>query len=360
VNGSSEGDDSGWVETVNRGAEDGRGDFYRRASGENLAPLWRVLNGLVTELPRSPCIPALWNYARVRPYLMEACELISTEEAQRRVLILENPGLPGRSRITRNLFAGLQIIRPGEVAPAHRHVASALRFVIEGSGAYTAVNGERTVMEPGDFVITPSWTWHDHGNESDRPMVWLDGLDMHIVNMCDASFREDFADGSYPVSRPVGSAAAEAGSNLLPIDFQHLSQTSPVFNYPYRRTRESLHALRRLRDPDRCHGYMMRYINPVTGGPAMPTLSTAVQLLPQGFRAAPYRSTAGTVFTVVEGCGILRSAERTFSWQQHDTFVIPSWNSFDLECATEAVLFSFSDRIVQEKLDIFREQRAIV
>jgi gentisate 1,2-dioxygenase len=353
-------DDSGLVDTVNRAAEAGRGDFYRRASGEHLAPLWRVLHGLVTEAPKSPCVPALWNYAQVRPYLIEACDLISTEEAQRRVLVLENPGLPGQSRITRNLFAGLQIIRPGEIAPAHRHVASALRFIIEGSGAYTAVNGERTLMAPGDFVITPSWTWHDHGNESDRPMVWLDGLDMHIVNMCDASFREDYAGGTYPVSRPAGSAAAEAGSNLLPIDFQSMSQTSPVFNYPYRTTRESLHSLMRFRDPDPCHGYMMKYINPVTGGPAMPTLTTAVQLLPKGFRTAPYRSTAGTVFTVVEGTGTFRSAGQTFSWQQHDTFVIPSWNSFDFDCAAEAVLFSFSDRIVQEKLDFFREQRANV
>jgi gentisate 1,2-dioxygenase len=169
-------------------------------------------------------------------------------------------------------------------------------------------------------------------------MVWLDGLDMHIVNMCDASFREDYAGGSYPVSRPAGS----------------------VFNYPYRTTRESLHALTRFRDPDPCHGFMMKYINPITGGPAMPTLTTAIQLLPKGFRTAPYRSTAGTVFTVVEGSGAFRSAGQIFAWQQHDTFVIPSWNSFDLECATEAVLFSFSDRIVQEKLDFFREERAIV
>jgi gentisate 1,2-dioxygenase len=360
MNGHSTDDDSGLVDTVNRAAEASRGDFYRRASGEHLAPLWRVLHGLVTEEPKSPCLPALWRYAQVRPYLLEACDLISTDEAQRRVLVLENPGLPGQSRITRDLFAGLQIIRPGEIAPAHRHVASALRFIVEGYGAYTAVDGERTVMAPGDFVITPSWTWHDHGNDSDRLMVWLDGLDMHIVNMCDASFREDYAGGSYPVSRPTGSAAAEAGSNLLPIDFRHKSQTSPVFNYPYRITRESLDALLRFREPDPCHGYMMSYINPVTGGPAMPTLTTAVQLLPKGFRTAPYRSTASTVFTVVEGSGVVRSTGQTFSWERHDIFVIPSWNSFDLECSSEAVLFSYSDRIVQEKLDFFREQRTNV
>lgn len=350
-------DDSGFVDTVDRVAELGRGDFYRRAAVENIAPLWRVLHGLVGEKPKSPCVPAHWSYQRIRPYLMEACDLISTQESQRRVLVLENPGMPGASRITRNLFAGLQIIRPHEVAPTHRHVASALRFIIEGEGAYTAVDGERTLMSPGDFVITPSWTWHDHGNDSDRTMVWLDGLDMHIVNMCDASFREDYLEGTYPVSRPEGSATALAGSNLLPVDFQHRSQTSPIFNYPYRVTREALHALTRFRGPDACHGYMMKYINPMTGGSAMPTLTTAMRLLPKGFTSAPYRCTAGTVFTVVEGSGRARCNGNTFAWEPRDVFVIPSWHEFVLESASDAVLFSYSDRIVQEKLDFFREER---
>ncbi|HXR90572.1 MAG TPA: gentisate 1,2-dioxygenase [Steroidobacteraceae bacterium] len=349
--------DDGMVETVNRAAEAGRGEFYERAAQESLAPLWRVLHGLVTQTPQTPCLPAHWSYERIRPYLIEACDLISTEEAQRRVLILENPGMPGQSRITRSLFAGLQIIRPGEIAPAHRHVASALRFIIEGKGAYTAVDGERTMMEPGDFVITPSWTWHDHGNESDVPMVWLDGLDMHIVNLLDASFREDYPGGAYPVTRPEGSAYAEAGRNLLPVDFQGGGQTSPIFNYPYGATREALQRLTHLRDPDECHSYKMRYINPVNGGPAMPTLSTAMQLLPRGFKSQAYRCTSGTVFVIVEGSGHVRIGERRFTWQPHDLFVVPSWHSFELEAASEAVIFSYSDQIVQEKLGLFREQR---
>ena len=345
------------VETVNRAAEVHRADFYRRASGRHLAPLWRVLHGLVTDVPKPSCVPALWRYAEVRPYLIEACGLISTEESQRRVLILENPGLTGQSRITRSLFAGLQIIQPGEVAPAHRHVASALRFIIEGRDAYTAVAGERTMMEPGDFVITPSWTWHDHGNESDGPMVWLDGLDMHIVNLCDASFREDYDARNYPLTRPEGAATAEAGSNLLPMDFEARSQTSPVFNYPYRVTRDCLDRLRKFRDADACHGYRMRYINPVNGGSAMPTLTTAMQLLPKGFKTEAYRCTASTVFTVVEGSGTTWIADQRFDWEAHDVFVVPSWQRFEMEAASEAVLFSYSDRVVQEKLDFFREQR---
>ena len=340
-----------------RTLESDRSDFFQRASAQSLAPLWKVLHGLVGATPNSPCVPAIWRYELVRPYLIESCDLISTDEAERRVLILENPGMPGQSRITRNLFAGLQIILPGEVAPAHRHVASALRFIVEGKNSYTAVAGERTMMEPGDFVITPSWTWHDHGNESDGPMIWLDGLDMHIVNMCDAGFRENYPERSHPIVRPEGSASAEAGCNLLPVDFKSTSQTTPIFNYPYRVTREALDRLSRLRDPDPCHGYKMKYINPVTGGTAMPTMTTAMQLLPKGFSTQAYRCTAGTVFTVVEGTGVARVGTHQFTWGPHDIFVIPSWHALEIEAHSEAVLFSFSDQVVQEKLDFFREKR---
>ena len=148
----------------------GRQAFYGRIGEHSLAPLWERLHALVTRTPVSDAKPFHWNYDDVvRPFMMESGSLITAKEAERRVLILENPGLAGQSRITNSLFAGLQMILPGEVAPAHRHTPSALRFIVEGSGAYTAVEGERTIMQPGDFVITPPWTWHDHGNESPQP-----------------------------------------------------------------------------------------------------------------------------------------------------------------------------------------------
>lgn len=349
--------EEGYAETVDRTAEKGRTAFYDRARTRNLAPLWRVLGGLVPEVPRSPAVPAHWAYADVRPYLMEACGIISTEEAERRVLVFENPGLPGQSRITPSLFAGYQIILPGEVAPAHRHVASALRFIVEGKDAYTAVAGERTIMEPGDFVITPSWTWHDHGNESDAPMVWLDGLDMHVVNLLSASFREAYPGRVHPVTRPEGSAMAEAGYNLIPADYTPTSQTSPIFNYPYRRTREALDQVSRTRDPDPCHGFKMNYINPLNGGSAIPTITTSMQLLPKGFSSTPYRSTAGTVFAVVEGRGTATVGAERFTLEAKDLFVAPSWFPIQIEADTDLVIFCFSDRIIQEKLDLFREVR---
>jgi gentisate 1,2-dioxygenase len=345
------------LETVDLQLEAGRLGFYARAAHENLAPLWRVLHGLVAAKPTSPAKPAIWAYDRVRPYLMEACALISTEESERRVLILENPGLPGQSRATPSLFAGLQVILPGEIAPTHRHVASALRFIVEGSGAHTAVGGERTTMEEGDFVITPSWRWHDHGNESDRPMVWLDGLDMHIVNLLSCSFRESYPGPTHPQTRAEGSAWAEAGSNLLPIDFESVNQTSPIFNYPYRVTRDALDKMSRLRDPDPCHGFKMKYVNPVNGGSAMPTMTTAMQLLAKGFKSERYRCTAGTVFSVVEGHGVATIGDQRFAWGPRDHFVVPSWFPLELETTCDAVIFSFSDRVVQEKLDLFRERR---
>jgi gentisate 1,2-dioxygenase len=347
----------GIVPTVDLAAEEGRKGFYGRARQQHLAPLWRVLHGLVTAKPATRAVPALWRYAEVRPYLMEACELIGAAEAERRVMVLENPGLPGQSRITQSLFAGLQIILPGEIAPAHRHAASALRFIVEGKDAFTAVAGERTMMEPGDFVITPSWTWHDHGNEGSGPMVWLDGLDMHIVNMLAASFREDLGGKAHALERPEGAAPAEFGNNLLPVDAEHRSQTSPIFNYPYRKSREALEALRRTRAPDAWHGYKMKYINPLNGGWAMPTMSTWLQLLPKGFRSAPYRSTDSTVFTVVEGRGRSVIGGETFDWGPHDIFVAPSWTAHAHAGSEDAVLFLYSDRVVQEKLDLFRESR---
>src|SRR5215212_12191586 len=183
-----------------------RQEFYDRIAPLHLAPLWEKLHHLVTAEPHSPCVPYLWQYDReVRPYLMQAGGLISAMEATRRVLILENPGYAGQAQITDALFAGLQLILPGEIAPAHRHTQSALRFVIEGSGAYTAVDGERTTMQPGDFVITPSWTWHDHGHDASGPVVWLDGLDIPLIRFLDAGFAETYPQAVQPVLRPEGT-----------------------------------------------------------------------------------------------------------------------------------------------------------
>src|SRR6267378_2814628 len=162
--------------------------FYDKIDKANVTPLWEVLHGIITATPSTPCKPHLWKWDQMWPWIQEAGRLISAKEAERRVLVLENPGLRGRSSITHSLYAGLQLILPGEVAPQHRHTQSALRFILLGNGAYTAVDGEKVTMSVGDFVITPSWTFHDHGNPSEEPMVWLDGLDVPLVELLDAQF----------------------------------------------------------------------------------------------------------------------------------------------------------------------------
>ena len=332
--------------------------FYDRISRQNLTPLWLSLARLVTAEPVSACQPSAWRFADIRAAMLEAGALITAKEAERRVLILENPGLRGQSKITTDLYAGVQLVLPGEVAPAHRHAQSALRFVLEGGGAHTSVDGERTIMQEGDFIITPPMAWHDHGNESDRPIFWLDGLDIPIVQFLDASFSEHLEQDEQPVSRPIGDCEARFGSNLLPVDHKGGAGASPVFNYPYARTRDALERMRGTGTWDPCHGLKMRYANPVTGGYPMTTIAAFIQLLPRGFATAAYRSTDATVFVAVEGRGRTRiGPDFVVEWQPRDIFVVPSWKPVRHEAAEDAVLFSFSDRPVQEALRLFREER---
>src|SRR5215470_5626704 len=204
-------------------------EFYKRLDQKNAAPLWESLAELVPVLPRPRSAPTIWRYDEIRPFVMESGKLITAKDAERRVIILENPGVRGSSQITDTLYAGLQLILPGEIAPTHRHTASALRFIIEGGGAYTAVDGERTTMHPGDFILTPSWTYHDHGNPGSDPVVWMDGLDIPLVNTFDTSFAEHYPEENQPVLRKEGDALARYGANLFPLNYEPKSQSAPVF-----------------------------------------------------------------------------------------------------------------------------------
>ncbi|HET9580972.1 MAG TPA: gentisate 1,2-dioxygenase [Usitatibacter sp.] len=340
-----------------RDLEAQREQFYRRIDPHNMAPLWTRLKALVPKEPTPVGVPYRWRYADVRPYVLESADHISAREAERRVLILENPGLRGSSQITGTLYAGLQLIMPGEIAPAHRHTQSALRFIVEGEGAFTAVEGEKTVMKPGDFVITPSWTWHHHGNESAAPMVWLDGLDIPMLAHFNSTFREDHRAEEAPVTRPDGDALARYGSGLLPVGYRTASLNSPVFNYPYARTREALRTLARGADPDPHQGHLMRYVNPVDGGWAMPTMATTIRMLPPGFSTRAYRSSDSLVSIVVEGTGALEAGGERLDLSPHDVFVVPGWIPYSIHARDEMVVFSYSDRVAQEKLGFFREQR---
>jgi gentisate 1,2-dioxygenase len=333
-----------------------RKEFYERLLQKNSAPLWETLAELVPPKPNPSCVPALWPYDDLRPLLMEAGQLITAKEAERRVMILENPGLRGRSQITNSLYAGLQLVQPGEIAPSHRHSASALRFVIESDGAYTAVDGERTTMRPGDFILTPSWTFHDHGNPSDVPAIWLDGLDIPIVNFLDTGFSEHYPEETQSVMRQEGDSLARYGANLLPLDYARTSLSAPVFTYPYSRSRDALEQLYRNSPIHSCHGIKMQYVNPASGGYPLTTIGAFLQYLPHGFRGQAYRSSDATIYCVAEGSGRSKIGESIFDWKKNDIFAIPSWCFVSHEADSDGVLFSFSDRPVQKALGLWREQ----
>ena len=311
--------------------------YYRELEKTHLWPLWEEINKFTgTGLPSSKVVPCVWRYEDTRRLVMQSADLLSAAEAERRVLALENPGLEERMAITQSMYAGYQLLMPGEVAPSHRHSAAAFRFIIEGDGAYTAVNGEKTFMKPGDFVVTPSWTWHDHGNETATPMIWLDGLDWPLINKLGVWFFEPYSEFKYPQTQPQ----------------------SLVLNYTFEQTREALDTMRRSEDWDPCLGLKTRYTNPLTGEDAMPTISAFMQLLPKNFSSAPYRQTDACVYSVVAGRGRTMIGEVTLEWGPRDTFVIPTWAEHQHFIDDEdTLLFSFSDRGVHEKLGVWREQR---
>ncbi len=338
-----------------------REEFYGRLTPGHMAPLWEVLKDLVPPEPKSKAAPHCWHYKDIRPLLLESGALVTAEEAERRVLILENPALPGQSRATGTIYAGVQLILPGETAPAHRHTPSALRFLMEGEAGFTAVGGERTTMRKGDFIITPSWAWHDHGNEGDGPVVWLDGLDIPIVAFYEAGFGEGYNDARHSLVRPEGDSMARFGSDLLPMDpVERYGKTSPIFNYPYERTREALTVAAKGEVPDPHLATTLRYANPMDGGWAMPTIASWVTYLSAGQETARMRSTDGVVIAVAEGTGQLTAGGETFSFWQDDVLVAPSWAWRSVKASSECVLFCFSDRSAQEKLGLFREERSAV
>jgi gentisate 1,2-dioxygenase len=331
--------------------------YYERISGYAMAPLWEVMRNLVPQHPTSVCAAAIWRFQDVKPLVEEAGALITAKEAERRVLVLENPALRGKSRITQTLFAGLQLILPGELAPAHRHTASAIRFVLDGEGAYTAVEGEQTIMRRGDFVITANWAGHDHGNTASAAMIWLDVLDLPTINFFEAAFSESLPDEAQKTTREDGDSLLRYGSGVLPDGVPANPRRTPIINYPYARTRPILDRLRLAGDVDPWLGTCVRYANPFNGGWALPTMGAQLRLLPQGFQGRDYRSTDGTIFVGVEGEGATTIDGVQFVWSPGDVFVVPPWTRCAHAAAVDAVLFSVSDRPAQEALGIWREAR---
>jgi gentisate 1,2-dioxygenase len=334
--------------------------YIDRLQDAHLTPLWTFFKEWFPAEPEVDAAGYLWRYDSLRPLLMESATAITAMEAERRVLALENPGLPGKRTVTDSLYAGLQLLMPAEIAPPHRHTPAALRFIVEGRGAYTAVSGEKAYMEPGDFIVTPSWTWHEHGNEGSGPMVWLDVLDVPLVRFLGACFSEHDAREPLPRRGLRGHSRYRDGTDMVPAGRHHEPSASPI-SYPYAQAREALEHSKRHDAPDPCHGLRMQYIDPTTGGPAIPTISTFLQLLPRGFSTDPYASTSGAVYAVVEGAGHVSigngSRSKRFDFGPRDIWAVPSWQASTIHTDVESIIFSASDEAVQRKLGIWREQK---
>jgi len=331
--------------------------FSDRINPLNISPLWERKIKMV---PGSQCIAHLWPYSVMRPLLEESTHLIEKKEADRRVLMMENPSLRGSSFISNSLFAGLQIIMPGEIAPSHRHSPNALRFVMDGEGAYTSVNGEKVSIYPGDFIVTPAWSWHDHGNLGKDAVVWMDGLDTPFSALFGAHFRENYPEDIFPISKQNGNSFAQYGSNLAPLNFINSSEQNPcsLLHYSFDKTRDALLTLSKDKGVkiDPAHGFKLRYSNPLDGAYPFKTMAAFMQMLPKGFNGLKYRTTENTVFNVAYGNCQVRLKDRTLDVRTHDVFVIPSWESFSFLAEEETMMFSFSDRAAQQSLEFWREE----
>ncbi len=310
--------------------------------------------------PSPQAVGHVWRWSELRPQALRAADLVGTQQAERRVLQLRNPGISDRSATTNTLFAGIQIVMPGEVARAHRHTMAALRFIIESDGGYTNVNGEPIPMRPGDLVLTPNWSWHDHANDTQAPMIWLDGLDAPLVRMLESVFQEEFADERQPLSVTRGLTQSKYGSGPLRPAWEDVTaEHSPLMHYPWSVTRQTLLELGASAEGSPSDGILMEYTNPTTGGPVMPTMGCFIQMLKPGQRTDAHRHTASTIYHVVEGEGYSLVGGRNLEWASKDVFCVPGWTSHQHvnASATEpAFLFSFTDAPALKALGLFREQ----
>ena len=330
--------------------------FYQELPRFGMKPLWSVLADALTDEPRVKSVPFIWRWKDVRPRMLRAGELVTAEEAERRVLMLTNPGLGEKPAATATLFAGIQLIMPGEIARTHHHTPAAIRFIVEGDGAYTTVSGEKSLMSRGDYLTTPNWTWHNHGNESDQPMMWLDGLDIPFVTNLDAVFYEEFPELTQPITKPYDDSIRRWGSNLRPTWEQPGGPYSPILNYRWTTTRAALHGLRED-EGSPFDGIIMEYVNPYTGGPTLPTMAAYLQLLRRDEHTRAHRHVASTVYHVAEGGGYSVINGEQFDWEEGDTFVVPAWAWHEHAAEQgEAVLFSFSDRPILRAFALDREE----
>lgn len=313
---------------------------------------------LFTRTPQSTARPVLWRWSELLPMLDLIGEQIKIGSGgQRRTLRLANPALAFGTSST--FWASIQYINPGEVAEAHRHAASAFRFIIKGTGCSTTVDGERYYMNEGDLVLTPSWAWHDHAHEGSEPMIWLDVLDVSLVRSMHAVFFEPYPEKMQPVSDEPTRSYMRFGSGLMrPPARPSQDAVNPLLLYSDAMARSALQQASQL-SPDPFDDVVLEYQNPTNGGPAMTTMGMTLQCMRPGFRGQRRRQVMSKLLHVVEGSGVTVIDGEKFEWSQGDFLFIPPWAAHEHqipECEQPARVFTVSDAPAIKALGLYREQ----
>jgi gentisate 1,2-dioxygenase len=324
-------------------------DAKRAWSAANVSPLWE---SAVAFKERAAAPKALfWRWSEMRPLIDRAIALVSPKDVERRVLLLSDPELSAgrRATTTRGLNAGLQILLPGESARPHRHSMDAIRFVLDGEGAATAVDGKICPMRENDLILTPGWSWHEHVHRGDKPVIWLDGLNSPLHRYLGTA---EFEPGPPKELAPPLPDAAFGTPAILP-DVGERAGYSPVFRYPYEAAAAVAAAAPKGTDGAR----RARYVNPATGGPAMALMDHQLMQLDAGVTTIPFRSTANAICAVAEGEGESSVGDETFAWGPKDIFTVPTGNWVVHRAdAKSARLFLFSDREAFARLGLLKEE----
>ena len=327
---------------------------------QNLVPLWPSLRGVMPAgTPRPHTRATCWSYSAIKPLLLQAGELTPIEKAERRVLVLANPG-HGLEKMQASpaIYLGMQLLLPGEWAPSHRHTPNAVRMVVEGTGAWTTVEGEKCIMERGDLILTPTGLWHEHGHDGDAPVVWLDVLDLPLVYYLEASYHVNGARVKGGEAAPE-TAKSHAGVAPSPA-FARRNKPYPLLRYPWRDVRVALETMAHTQ----VESVQITYINPETGADAQNILGYyALMLRPGQKLSLPVRSTAA-VFHVIEGAveveigvgTVANTSAKCFDLHEADTCCAPGYTPVRLanrETDRPSFLFMADEAPLQRKLGIY-------
>ena len=331
-------------------------EYRQSLTNLNLLPLWPSLrNFLPYGKPNRNTEPVLWRYDDIRPLLLQAGELTPIEKAERRVLVLANPGHGlDNARATPTIYLGMQLILPGETAPNHRHTPSAIRFAVEGSGAYTVVEGEKLPMARGDLILTPPKLWHEHGHEGTGPVIWLDALDLPLIHHIETSYCIDGA-SQQVANLPDSSQTAYRRAGLLPYSaLDARKRDFPLLRFPWSEVREALLGYAGGCGPK--DTVRLAYVNPETGAECLPTLGFSAIMLRPGEEIALTRRSTSAVFHAVEGMGESIVDDKEMRWTEADTFAAPTHARIRLRNNSDsapAFLFTVDDAPMQRRLGIY-------